>query len=240
MSNLTYTGEETVGSLVAAFPGAANVFKNHGIDFCCGGNRTLNTVIRQQELDGTAVLAELNAAWTAAGQKVDGTDWRTASSRDIINEIISAHHDYLRAEMPLLADFTSKILRVHGPHHADSLEPLHRYFHELKRELESHMEKEEKELFPLILAHEANPTDELYHQAESKLDELEREHEHAGDLLKKMREVTDNYTLPEGACRTYQLTFRKLEELESDMFRHIHLENNILFLRYTGHCGCQD
>ncbi|WP_438445248.1 iron-sulfur cluster repair di-iron protein [Gorillibacterium sp. sgz5001074] len=240
MTNRMYTGEETVGALVAAFPGAANVFKKHAIDFCCGGNRALNTVIRQQGLDKETVLGELNEAWTAAGERIDGTDWRAAPSRAIIAEIVTKHHDYLRSELPLLADFTAKILRVHGPHHADSLEPLYRYFQEFKRELETHMVKEEQELFPLILAHEENPTDELYHQAESKLEELEREHEHAGDLLKRMREVTGGYTLPEGACRTYQLTFTKLEELESDMFRHIHLENNILFLRYTGHCGCHD
>jgi regulator of cell morphogenesis and NO signaling len=235
-----YNEQDTVGSVVAAFPGASNVFKKYGIDFCCGGNRSLGTVFRQQELNGELVLRELNNAWTLLNGRHDGTDWRAASSKAIIGQIITKHHDYLRSEMPLLSEFTSKILRVHGPHHAESLEPLYRYFHEVKQELEQHMAKEEEELFPLILQHEENPTDELFHQIEGKLEELEREHEHAGDLLKKMREVTDNYTLPEGACRTYSLTFHKLEEFESDMFEHIHLENNILFLRYAGSCGCQD
>jgi regulator of cell morphogenesis and NO signaling len=238
MSIRLYTGEETVGSVVAEFPGASNVFKKHGIDFCCGGNRPLQTVFRQQNLNAEQVLQELNAAWTAVNGRNDGTDWRAATSKAIIERIITKHHDYLRSELPLLSDFTSKILRVHGPHHAESLEPLHRYFHEVKRELEQHMAKEEEELFPLILAHEANPTEELYDRISAKLDELEREHEHAGDLLKNMREVTSNYTLPDGACRTYTLTFQKLEQLESDMFEHIHLENNILFLRYAGSCGC--
>lgn len=240
MSVGVYSGENTVGSVVAAFPGASNIFKKYGIDFCCGGNRSLQSVFQKQSLDGEKVLEELNQAWSLTNGKQKGTDWRSASSKAIIERIISKHHDYLRNELPLLSEFTTKILRVHGPHHRDSLEPLHRDFHEVKRELEQHLIKEEEELFPLILQHEENPTDELYHRIEGKLAELEREHEHAGDLLKQMREVTNNYTLPEGACRTYTLTFQKLEELESDMFEHIHLENNILFLRYTGKCDCKD
>lgn len=240
MSIVLYQMKDTVGGVVAAFPGASNIFKRHKIDFCCGGNRSLQSVFEVQHLDGEQILSELNEAWTKANGMPDGTDWQNASSQAIINQIIEKHHNYLRNELPLLSEFTTKILRVHGVHQGDVLEPLHRYFHALKQELEQHMVKEEEELFPLILQYEASPSDELYHQAESKLDELEQEHEAAGDLLKLMREVTSDYQLPDGACRTYTVTFQKLEELESDMFQHIHLENNILFLRYTGQCGCKE
>lgn len=58
---------------------------------------------------------------------------------------------------------------------------------------------------------------------------LEAEHEGAGDLIKALREVTGHYTLLTDACRTFELTYRKFQELEKNALQHIHLENNILF-----------
>lgn len=228
--NKKFDGTEKIGDIVTVFPGASNLFKQAQIDFCCGGNRALSTVLRQMDLDEEAFLAELNEAYEKANQQADNTDWRAVPYTDLINHVVNTHHAYLNNELPVLSQFVTKILRVHGPNHPE-LSSLHRSFHQLKMDLEQHLVSEEEIVFPLIAEYEKTGSTSALEKALQKIDELESEHDDAGDLLKEMRKITDQYTLPEEACRTYTLTFQKLEQLESDMFQHVHLENNILFPR---------
>lgn len=158
------------------------------------------------------------------------TDWRAAPLGALLSRIVDMHHAYLRQELPLLSGFTNKIHRVHGDRHPE-LGALDQLFHALKAELDAHLDEEEQELFPLVAAYARLGAQEDLTHAIQALDGLESQHEAAGKLLAAMREVTGGYTLPPGACRTYTLTFQKLRELESDLFMHIHLENNILFPR---------
>jgi len=108
---------------------------------------------------------------------------------------------------------------------------VHKLFHTLKTELEQHLIKEEEILFPMIKRYEAEPSDDLYKNMKETTAETEEEHEAAGDILKELREITAEYTVPQDGCGTYRRTFEILEELEADLFQHIHLENNILFHR---------
>ena len=228
---MAFQSTQRVGEIVSAFPGASNLFKVHGIDFCCGGGRTLGEVLRQKGIGEESFLADLQRAFDATAERASTeTDWREAPLDALVSRVVDVHHAYLRQELPLLSNFTNKIHRVHGAHHPE-LGVLERLFHELKAELEAHLTEEETELFPLVVAYAKSGAREDLSQAIQTLDELESQHETAGKLLAAMREVTDGYTLPEGACRTYTLTFQKLRELESDLFMHIHLENNILFTR---------
>jgi regulator of cell morphogenesis and NO signaling len=98
-------------------------------------------------------------------------------------------------------------------------------------ELEQHLITEEEIVFPLIKEAEQREDQAALSNATERIEEVEADHIAVGDLLKEMRQITDNYRLPEGACRTYTLTFQKLEEMEADLFQHIHLENNVLFRR---------
>lgn len=231
-----FTGSNTVGEIVAAFPGASNLFKKHQIDFCCGGNRALSTVLRQQNIEEESFLATLNESYQNANRQDEGTDWREVAYPELIDHIVNKHHGYLGIELPLLSDFVTKILRVHGPAHPE-LSTLHRLFHQFKMELDRHMIDEETIVFPKIKEYAQTRSKEALNQAVDAIEQLEAEHTAAGELLRQMREVTNNYTLPDGACRTYTLTFQKLEELEADMFQHIHLENNILFPRLSKEAG---
>ncbi|MGA8943051.1 MAG: iron-sulfur cluster repair di-iron protein [Thermoactinomyces sp.] len=226
-----FDGTDKIGEIVSVFPGASNLFKQYQIDFCCGGNRTLSSALRQMGLNEETFLAELNEAYEKANQRTNqDTDWRNVSYADLISHIVNTHHGYLNNELPILSQFVTKILRVHGPNHPE-LASLHRAFHQLKMDLEQHLVSEEEILFPLILEYEKTGSVSALEKALQKIDELESEHDDAGNLLKEMRKITNQYTLPEGACRTYTLTFQKLEQLESDMFQHVHLENNIMFPR---------
>lgn len=131
-------------------------------------------------------------------------------------------------ELPQLSTYVTKVYRVHGAKHPE-LEEVYKLFHELKMELEQHAIKEEEQVFPLIKAYEKEPDSVPLDRINDMIKELEQEHDETGRLLKELRKVTDDYTLPSGACNTY--TLPKLEAVESETFHHVHLENHILFPR---------
>lgn len=226
-----FDGNEKVGELVAAFPGASNLLKSYKIDFCCGGDRVLSAALEQKSIDAGQFLQALNQLYNESLKRAQrDTDWRHAAYSELIDHVIVTHHAYLNEELPLLGQFVTKILRVHGAEHPE-LSSLHTLFNKLRSELEQHLIAEEEVVFPLIKQYEQSGAQELLQQVRSAIDELEDEHEKAGQLLKEIRAVTNDFTLPAEACRTYTLTFQKLEELESDIFQHVHLENNIMFAR---------
>lgn len=219
---------DRVGDIVTGYPNTAAVFKEYRIDFCCGGNKSLLQVIQDQDIQAEVLFKNLVEA--AASAKTDSLDWRELSSSELIDYIMDVHHGYLKRELPHLSEYVKKLARVHGPHHPELLQ-VEQWFKTLKSDMEQHMEKEEREAFPAVIAFEKVPTEVKRAQLIEILDALEHEHEGSGDLLKQIREITEDYKLPEDACTTFQLTYLKLEELEADMFQHIHLENNILFNR---------
>lgn len=219
---------DRVGDIVKGFPKTAEVFKEYRIDFCCGGNKSLLQVIRDQEIEEEALLRSLVEA--AVSAKSDSLNWSELSSSELIDYILRVHHGYLKTALPHLSEYVKKVARVHGPHYSELLQ-VDRWFDALKSDMEHHMEKEEREAFPAVIAFEQDPTELKRERLLRILDTLEHEHESSGNLLKQIREITKDYELPEDACTTFQLTYLKLEELEADMFQHIHLENNILFNR---------
>lgn len=227
----TFTEESIVRDIVTKFPKASDLFKAYRIDFCCGGNRKIIDAITERNLSADEVLSKLNALYQESIALNEAKiDWENASYRELIDHIINKHHRYLNEELPNLSPYVTRLLRVHGagqPH----LAQIHRLFNELQVELEQHLIKEESEDFPLILEVEQNRTKENVEKLEKVVEHLESDHSHAGDLLKEIREVTNDFTPPEHACGTYRLVYQRLEELESNMFEHIHLENNILFPR---------
>lgn len=226
------TGEEIVGELVAEYPDTSNVFKANRIDFCCGGDRSILTAAEQKGIKASELLGELQQAIRKTLQgNGSREDWTLVPSVELMAHIIGTHHQYLRDELPVLSDFTTKIMRVHGPNHPELVE-VNQLFQALKAELSEHIAKEEAELFPLIEQYEAELSEEHKRKIREENRKAEAEHTHAGGLLEGIRQATGDYQLPEDACKTYTLAFRKLEQLENDLFQHIHLENNILFPRY--------
>ncbi len=220
-----------IGEIVADFPTAALIFKKHRIDFCCGGDRPLSVAAGAKQVDVQTVIEELHAAYQAEANRKDrGTDWQSADYTALVDHVLDTHHAYLKRELSGIGEFTNRIRNVHGYHHPELLR-LDELFRQVKAELEEHMQKEEAQIFPLVKQYAAAGDRELLAEAVKTIDELEAEHSAVGELLEEMREITADYTLPPEACRSYTVTFEKLEELEDDMFQHIHLENNIMFPR---------
>lgn len=226
-----FSGNDKIGDIVVKLPKASEVFKTFKIDFCCGGNRPLIEAINENGLNEEEILAKLQELYESVQElKSKDTDWAKASFSDLIDHIVNTHHSYLNQELPKLSELTRKIYRVHGEGHSE-LSDVYKLFHTLKMELEQHLIKEEEIVFPLIKQYEANPSDELLEKTINAINELEDEHEEAGTILKKLRKITDDYTVPSDGCQSYDLTFKGLELLESDVFQHVHLENNIMFPR---------
>lgn len=204
-----------IGQIVSEIPSTANYFIKKNIDFCCGGERPLEEAIKDSTVPLETVLEDLNAL--KEKNSVKEKKWKEASPEELIDNIVDTHHSFLRENLPAIDRLLFKVLFVHGDTH-EELFKIHELFSSLKGELERHLIKEEKLLFPAIKENN-----------QKLINILTKEHDAAGDLIKEIKEVTDHYTLPEGACRSYELLYNKLEVLELDIYHHVHLENNILF-----------
>ncbi|MHB1628460.1 MAG: iron-sulfur cluster repair di-iron protein [Bacilli bacterium] len=231
----TFKETEKLGDIVVKFPNAGNIFKLNGIDFCCGGDQLLSEAAAEHNIDVNRMLEELNGSYDEFQRLgLEIVDWTSVPLRQLADHIVNTHHAYLRQVFPPLTELTTKILRVHGKNHGDVLSKVHRLFSTLRIDMEEHMIKEEEIVFPQVMDYEKNPSDGKRQDVIRAVQELDREHDGAGDIVKQIRKATDNFKLPEDACSTYIYTFEKLQEVESDIFQHIHLENNVLFPRLTG------
>jgi regulator of cell morphogenesis and NO signaling len=227
----TFHSSQKIGEIVTKFPKSADVLKEYRIDFCCGGDRTLLTAIKEQNLSEPEVLDRINNLYEEfKNMESEDKNWEGAPFSELVDHIVNVHHAYLQVELPKISELTAKILRVHGEHHPE-LSKVYKLFHSLKMELEQHVIKEETIQYPAIKEYEKNKTKAALDKAVNITKELEDEHVGAGDILKELRKVTNDYTVPEDGCNSYRLTYVKLMELEADTFQHIHLENNILFPR---------
>jgi regulator of cell morphogenesis and NO signaling len=225
-----FKASEKIGDIVARFPKAAEVFKIYNIDFCCGGDRPLSQAIVEQKLNQKEILERLEEQYeTLRSMELEDVDFRKRSMTELIDHILNTHHVFVKTELPRISDLITKILRVHSVEHGQTLSQVHKLFGSLRMEMEQHLIKEEEILFPKIKEYEQNPSDQLLAEIISVMEETENEHDGAGDLIKSLRTVTNDFNAPGNSCASFVLTYKRLEEFESDLFQHIHLENNILF-----------
>ncbi|MEX0979820.1 MAG: iron-sulfur cluster repair di-iron protein [Gemmatimonadota bacterium] len=225
--------ERPVGEVVAEDYRRAGVFKRFGIDFCCGGGRTVQEACERK---GVAYeeLAQGLLASTASRSGSAQPDPRGWKLDFLADYIVNVHHGYVRETLPVLLQFSQKVARVHGERRPE-LVAIARLVEEIAGELEQHMRKEEEILFPYIRALVATGSDggsvvlPGEDTADGAMRLMEEEHDHAGELMRQIRELSGDFVPPEGACTTYRASYVKLEEFEEDLHRHVHLENNLLF-----------
>jgi regulator of cell morphogenesis and NO signaling len=219
----------TLGELVRRRPATAALFERLGLDYCCGGRRTLEEACTQRGLDAVTVCALLDAFGQDPGSpSPPGHDVGRASIAELCDHIVAAHHEPLRAELARISERVATVVRVHGctrPELAD----LQRVFETLRGELEVHMRREEHVLFPACRTldgdGQAAPLDE------GELALLEDDHGDTGEALSALRELCDDYDPAQALCGTHTALLRALHELELELHQHVHEENNILFPR---------
>jgi len=227
----TITANSLVRDIVNELPKASDLFKKNRIDFCCGGNIPLSQAAEQNELNLDNLIEELKDVFEKYENTEKNVDvWTDSDSHTIINHVINNYHRVSEEELAMLSPYVTKVSRVHGEHHPELIK-MNELFYEFKKELLEHMAKEEEIVFPLI-KQLADGTAANPEEAIKMIVELEKEHDHAGELLRQIRAVTSDFALPLDACGTYRLVYARLEALESLTFMHVHLENNILFPRY--------
>ncbi len=221
----------TVAEAVSDNIKMADVFKENGIDFCCGGAISIKKACADKKIDFETVKSELNQMNHTKSKTNDYNSWDLGFLADFI---LNTHHKYVSEESVVLLQYSNKVAKVHATHYPQVIE-INNITEALVAELTSHMQKEEMILFPFIkdlaTAKKTGINVELPHFGTIKnpINIMDSEHDAAGDMIKKLAQLTNDFTPPEGACNTFKALYAKLEEFQNDLFQHIHLENNILF-----------
>ena len=220
--------EKTIAEIVTEDFKKAAVFKKYGIDFCCGGKKSLKSVCEKKRLNLNEIIEELAQVDTRTESEIDQYNkWRLDH---LVEHIVSKHHTYVSEQIPIIKAFITKVSRVHGEAHPET-KTIAILFEQVAQELEHHMMKEERILFPYIksLAQGKNVEEMPFGSIQNPITMMEKEHEGAGLLFEKIGELTNNFTPPAYACNTFKASYHLLKEFENDLHVHIHLENNILF-----------
>jgi regulator of cell morphogenesis and NO signaling len=221
---------KSLAQIVTGNHKTASVFEKYHLDFCCKGKRTLQQACAETNLDTDVVLAELQSA---ADTNPEDNDPQHLSLKELSEYIVGGHHSYVKKEMPLIDGYLQKVTAKHGERHPE-LYKIFELFAAVREEMELHMQKEEKILFPRIAEVERMVKEDAIIQLnntylKAPVDMMEQEHDHAGNMLAEIRELTRDYTPPADACTTYRLCYAALRAFELDLHRHVHLENNMLF-----------
>ncbi|MFN8359584.1 MAG: iron-sulfur cluster repair di-iron protein [Candidatus Kapaibacterium sp.] len=209
---------------------AAEVFERYNLDFCCKGKRPLDVACREKGIDLSGIMTELSSLPEEPGNHQRYADW---SSEFLADYIVQQHHSYVRTMIPMIEMHLQKVVRAHGAKHPEVIE-IQSLFQKMSGELLGHIMHEETTVFPLIkkltLLQELSADDLLLRQElVGAIDMLDEDHRAAGDTLAVIQTLTNSFTPPPGACTTFRVLYQELKAFQEDMFRHIHLENNILF-----------
>jgi regulator of cell morphogenesis and NO signaling len=220
---------KTLAQIVNDNHHAAAIFEKYHLDFCCKGKRSLQNACAETNLQVNEVLNDLERITQSKSK--EQIDFNKLSLTQLADYIVNTHHAYLKIEMPQIFNYLQRVASKHGSRHPQMVK-VFELFTALKEEMEQHMQKEELILFPRIKQFE-NPehsgTKLNITYLQSPINMMEEEHEHAGNLLEEIRQLTNNYNPPSDACTTYRLSFAALQAFEIDLHQHVHLENNILF-----------
>lgn len=223
-SDMNRLADAAVGELVAERPNRSKVFQRHGIDFCCQGTKTVRQACERRNVDLGVLLQELEAELSVEDDS--GENPATLPAAELVDYIVERHHGFLREELPRLMKMADRVAQVHGGH-TPSLVEVRDVLTSLAQELTHHLMKEEQVLFPAIVRLAQGEQDGF--NLDGPIGQMLVEHQDAGDHLAKLRELTNGYTPPPDACNTYRALFSGLADLETDLHRHIHLENSVLF-----------
>lgn len=221
----------TLSEIVTENFKTAAVFEKYNMDFCCGGNKPVSKACEEKGLDSSALIEELKSV---KNKNVDVEKYTEWSLDFLIDYIVNNHHSYVKRMIPVLAAHTQKIASVHGKNHPE-LAQVAISFERVYKDLKHHMMKEEQILFPFVkqlVNAKKNATKSeapYFGSVKNPIRMMEAEHQAAGDELYEIRNLTNNYLVPDDACNTYSVTMQELRDFEEDLHKHVYLENYILF-----------
>lgn len=226
--------DETVREIAIHHPGSVRVFESLGIDYCCGGKRSLEDACQCAHVPLAEVLRLLSDADHPPSEGAGA--WTEVSIGELCRHIVARHHGYVRRESSRLVSMFEKVVARHGASRRE-LKSIRELFAALGDELLTHMMKEENVLFPHLVRMEEAVSEgrpmprAIFGSVEVPITRMLADHDDAGALAARIRALSGDFHPPEGACPTYRALYRGLEEFERDLHQHVHLENNILFPR---------
>lgn len=224
---------QTVGAHAAAYPSSKRVFEKLGIDYCCGGKVSLGDACVQRGID-VGELTELLSVEEGKHSGAEGFDPTRLSLAALTDHIVRVHHVFTRDENARITALLEKVCSVHGAAREELYE-IQKVFGLLRLELENHILKEERMLFPYIALMESSlafgsPVPPApFGTTRNPVRVMMSDHDAAAEQLREIRRLSNDLTAPADACPTYRTLYEALDGLERDLHEHIHLENNILF-----------
>jgi regulator of cell morphogenesis and NO signaling len=231
---MQFNATKTVREIAIESPGATRVFEKMGIDYCCGGAKPIAEACLAAGVTVEEVARSLEQAEATAQASTESKDWQAESLASLIKYIYDKHHIFTREELNRIEPLLTKVCSVYGESRPELLQ-IQALFMELKRELLLHMMKEENILFPYITEMEEAVSTGLsapapvFGTVRNPVRMMMVEHDGAGDMLRRIRRLSNDFNAPANACVSYRTLYGALEGLEQDLHQHIHLENNILF-----------
>jgi regulator of cell morphogenesis and NO signaling len=218
--------KKTLGEIVTEDFRSAELFKKAGLDFCCGGKKSLESACAEKKQDPDSLVSQLLELEKSSSDK--GNNYKEWSPSFLSDYIVNTHHKYVTKTLPDLSFYTKKISDVHGGRHRE-LYDVADLFTQINNELLQHLKNEESVLFPAIKQVQEAYSPAIKTVISSEIERMTGEHEFAGNAMDRIRELTGGYSVPSDACNTYAVTMKLLEEFEDDLHTHVHLENNILY-----------
>ena len=222
-----------IGDIVAENYNAAGVFKEFGIDFCCGGGISLEKACELKGIGQEEILSKLYPLYEEETHSKN-ENYSAWEPGHLIDHIEETHHNFVRSKTAEISAYAAKVARVYGERNPETVE-IYQKFLALTQDMMNHLKSEEERVFPLILEiydsriKGNKVSDEELNVIREELDQMEDEHDHAGGLMKEIRTLSNDFTPPEDACKTYQILYKNQAAFEEDLHKHVHLENNILF-----------
>lgn len=230
--NTLEVNQSKVGEIVSLNYNTAGVFQKYGIDFCCGGGVSVEKACLKKGLDTETVANELISLLNTPTHCSDS--YNSWSISFLIDYIVNTHHNFVRNKLQEMGFYAARVAEVHGITHPENVE-IYKLFLDLSKEMTDHMASEENEVFPLLkqieslIADRLTLPDNIEKEFSTLVDQMEREHDGAGGLMKQIRSLSNDYTPPVDACTKYRILYQNLEAFEQDLHKHVHLENNVLF-----------
>ena len=228
MTTITWDSETSVGALASDHPELIPWLHAQNIEFCCGGSQTIGALCRTRGIS----LEDFGRDLEARAKQTEASlpTWQDGEEPALIEFILDRFHAGHRREFPTLKRMMEKVCRVHGEKWP-ALAEVSDLLDALIEDVEPHMQKEERVLFPLILHSAGEEVDEPFPSINPLMPiaVMRHEHEHVGAILARLSSLTDGYSAPDWACNTLRGLLAGLSELESELKLHIHLENNALF-----------
>jgi|WetSurMetagenome_2_1015567.scaffolds.fasta_scaffold70098_1 regulator of cell morphogenesis and NO signaling len=227
---MNITKENALAEVVRDNFKTSEIFEFYGLDYCCNGKRSIAVACEEKSINPDEVIEKISLV----NIKKNGNEsFDKLGLDELIDYILNNHHSYVAKMLASIDVHAEKVFNAHRKNHPE-LKEVTDIWKAVSFELANHMTKEERMLFPyiknLIIAKKNSIGYQFapFGTVENPINMMEAEHANAGDAFSRIKELTNNYLIPEDACATLTVFYNELREFENDLHAHIHIENNIL------------